>query len=185
MKKIIEKHSDMPMFPGRTENLTPEDLTISLEWVNKHYRFLRIKPEHRTLDIILSQITEHFQGVILDPWNEFEHSRSIGMTETEYIGQSLMKIKAFAVFKNVHIWLVAHPRKMERDKDGKYPVPTPYDIAGSANFRNKPDNCITVHRDDAQKHGASIHVQKIRFKDNGAPGKIFLKYNPVTGQFSE
>ena len=67
-----------------------------------------------------------------------------------------------------------------------YPVPTPYDISGSAHWRNKADNCVTVWRDlNLNNDLVEIHVQKIRFKENGQPGKVTLRFDRVTGCFSE
>src|SRR5262249_8516738 len=107
-------------------------------------------------------------GVVIDPWNELEHMRPQWMSETEYISESLSRIRRFARTYNCHVWVVAHPRILQRDKDGKRPVPTPYDVSGSAHWYNKADNCITVWRDvasDSKK--AQIHIQKVRFKHVG------------------
>lgn len=83
------------------------------------------------------------------------------------------------------MWIVAHPTKMYKDSDGKYPIPTPYDIAGSAHFRNKADNCITVWRDLLDEERAvEIHIQKIRFREVGKVGKAELHYDVTTGRYS-
>jgi twinkle protein len=95
-----------------------------------------------------------------------------------------MKVKATTVHKNIHVWIVAHPTKLQKTERGVYPVPTPYDISGSANWRNKADNCISIYRENME-HRISVHVQKVRFKDNGKPGVIELDYDPVSGRFSE
>ena len=47
-------------------------------------------------------------------------------------------------------WLVVHPAKILRNQDGTRPVPTPYDLSGSAHWYNKADNIITVHRDQVE-----------------------------------
>ncbi len=124
-------------------------------------------------------------GLVIDPWNEIEHKRPANLSETEYISQALQKIRQFGRLHNIHIWVVAHPSKLQKDaKTGNYPVPTPYDIAGSANFRNKADNCITVDR----IHGADrvkIHVQKVRFKEVGKLGGAELVYDVKSSTYSE
>ena len=90
----------------------------------------------------------------------------------------------------MHIWVVAHPRKMENDVNRKPAVPSPYDISGSANWFNKCDNAITVHRHKSDDDDyAGIHVHKIRFQykngkpNQGSPAK--LKYNLSTGKYYE
>jgi twinkle protein len=54
----------------------------------------------------------------------------------------------------------------------------------SAAWRNKADNCITVFR-QKDSNEVDIHVQKIRFKDVGKIGMVTLKYDIVTGIYSE
>ena len=186
VRKLVEKYLSTPMFSSAYwhEDMNEKDLINAIEWINSHFKFLNPKPEQRTLDILLAQI-ENVDGFLIDPWNELESTRPDGMTETEFIGQCLMKAKAYAALKNVHIWIVAHPTKLQRDKNGNYPVPTPYDISGSANWRNKADNCITIYRPDHTKHEVEIHIQKIRFKDNGKISLLNAKYDYLTGVFSD
>jgi twinkle protein len=72
-----------------------------------------------------------------------------------------------------------------RKEDGKYPVPTPYDVSGSAHWRNKADNCITVHWDQVSgSDSVQVHVQKVRKKQNGRIGVVEFRYNKVVGQYS-
>jgi twinkle protein len=106
------------------------------------------------------------------------------MSETEYIGQSLSKIRIFARKNNVAVFVVAHPKSMAKDASGNYPVPNPYDISGSANWRNKADNCIAVWRDLADDtQPVAIHIQKIKFKICGKLGVAQLKYDRLTGRY--
>lgn len=129
-----------------------------------------------------------FNALVIDPWNELDHSRPQNMTETEYISESLSKVRRFARESNVHIFIVAHPAKLIRQKSDEsakvYPVPTPYDVSGSAHWRNKADNCICVWRDVQDPHSSTeIHVQKIRFREVGAVGMGKLYYDAATGRF--
>ena len=109
------------------------------------------------------------------------------MTETEYISQSLTKVRRFARKYKVHVWLVAHPAKLRKLDNGNYPVPTPYDISGSAHWRNKADNCLTIWRNMniPENSLVGIYVQKIRFKEIGCLGKAELKYEYNTGRYYE
>lgn len=84
------------------------------------------------------------------------------------------------------MFLVAHPTKLQKKDNGEYPVPTPYDINGSANFRNKADNCLAVWRSYSNNDGlVEIHVQKIRDKNLGRLGKIELYWDRATGILNE
>jgi twinkle protein len=132
-------------------------------------------------------VTRHgIRGLIIDPWNEFDHSRPLGETETEYISTSLGQIRRFGRAHGVHVWLVAHPQKLYRDPVNGYPIPTPYDILGSAHWRNKADNCLTVWRDEMDPESpVQIHVQKVRFREVGSPGLVQLRFNSLNGQYQD
>ena len=60
-----------------------------------------------------------------------------------------------------------------------YPVPRPYDIAGSAHFYNKCDNSISIYRDDIVNNPqqTQVHIQKVRFNSVGHPGVVELLYD--------
>jgi hypothetical protein len=63
-----------------------------------------------------------------------------------FISQLLGKLKRFSQNHGVHIWIIAHPVRLPRE-NGKLPVPTLYDISGSA--ANKADvgsPCIAIAR---------------------------------------
>jgi len=129
--------------------------------------------------------SEGLDGFILDPWNEVEHNRG-SLSETDYISQSLSKIRRFARKHDVHVWIIAHPTKLQKDRQtGQYPVPTPYDISGSSHWRNKLDFCLTVHRPNIQVNEIVIYVQKVKFKQLGKIGQAELFYNYESGTFSD
>ena len=99
----------------------------------------------------------------------------------------LSKINAFAKLHDIHIWIIAHPRKMEVSNDGVVTVPTLYDISGSANWYNKIDNGITVHRHRTHDDDyVGVYVGKIRHQyKNGKPGVAEFEYNINTGRYKE
>jgi twinkle protein len=82
--------------------------------------------------------------------------------------------------------LVAHPAKLYRDKGGNYPIPTLYDISGSAHWRNKADNGLCIWRDMFSETAiVEIHIQKIRFRQIGRQGMAELSYSGVIGCYYE
>lgn len=66
------------------------------------------------------------------------------LSENQFQEQTLImeKLRNFAVNRNVHIHLVAHPRKTERLQSRL----TLYDVAGSSNLTNKAYNIISIMR---------------------------------------
>ena len=189
--KLIQKICDKPFQRGHHDRLTEKELESSKEWLNEYFSFILPVDEDLTLDGILRLAKVQVQrrgirGLIIDPWNEIDHLRPAGLTETEYISQSLTKIRRFARHNDCHVWVIAHPAKLRKEVDGKYPVPNPYDISGSAHWRNKSDCAITVWRDELDKTKPSqIHIQKIRFREVGEPGVVELLYNNLKGKFEE
>lgn len=109
--------------------------------------------------------------IVIDPWNEVEHCREHGESETEYTGRAIRALKRFAKAFGVHIAVVAHPTKSVKDADGNYKMPSLYDISGSANWYNKADLGVIVHRED--EDNTLVKVQKSRYHTIiGKPGAV-------------
>lgn len=188
--KLVEKHTGLPFGAGPSERIRKDELPQALWWLNQHFYFLAQSDDGLTVDAVLQRsgalVRRHgINGLVIDPWNELDHSRAGNLTETEYISQCLTKLRRFARLHSVHLWLVAHPTKLKKDDKGKYPAPTLYDISGSAHWRNKADDGITIHRDHVEgSKEVEIHVGKIRFKEVGRVGVTRLVYDKVTGQYA-
>lgn len=82
--------------------------------------------------------------IIIDPWNELEHLPAPGESLTNYINWATQQLRQWAEKLDVHIQVVAHPRKFSPDQKPR--PPTGYDIADSAAFFNKPSLGLTVHQ---------------------------------------
>lgn len=115
---------------------TEEEIARADEWIEEKFLFMhRGEDDALSLGWVLermsSGVVRHGAKLcVIDPWNELEHERPRGMTETEYTGLAIMEIKRFATKHLVHVIVVAHPAKLQRGSDGKYPRPTLYDISG-------------------------------------------------------
>ena len=198
--KLMEKFLRKPFGDGPNERITSDEMRAATAWMDYHFRFIKPHPElqvpniQSVIEAAARFINENDQqankvqkyGIVIDPWSELEHKRPSHQSETEYISATLAYVRQFVREWNVHIFLVAHPRILHRDKDGKRPVPTPYDVSGSAHWYNKADNCITVWRDtdpNVRTQEVKIYVQKVRFKNIGRIGEATLHYDLVTGRY--
>lgn len=187
--KLVEQYTGWPFRQGPTRRMTPHELVMALDWLHGHFVFIA-PDEALTIPALLQHakalVARHgIRGLILDPWNEFDHARGT-TTETEYISTSLTQIRRFARNYGVHVWLVAHPQKLYRRDDGSYPVPTPYDISGSAHWRNKADNCLAVWRDENDPdEPVHLYVQKVRFREVGKIGLVPLRWSSINGRYTE
>ncbi len=190
--KIIEKYIGKPFNPGPTPRLDEVELDEAEEWMSGKFYFA--KPDKPDMISILYEASKYGcngttwrLGVVLDPWNHLEHYRPQGWSETEYVSDTLSKVIQWVREQNAHLWLVAHPTKMLKNRDGKLPIPTPHDVSGSAHFWNKADNCLTIWRDQSDycKQDVDIHCQKVRFKHIGHVGLATLQYDRITGRYHE
>ena len=121
-----------------------------------------------------------FDVFVIDSYTTLSYSRPNNMTETEYISCVLDKLTRFARMYNVAVILIAHPRKMDRDIEGGYEEPTPYDICGSANFFNKADFCLTVHRvweDGKPTNVTKVTANKVKTSNYGTTGSTYLGFS--------
>lgn len=197
ISKLLEKYHKKPFQKGIAERIQRSELPDGIWHMDEHFGFFKPSPDLQVPDIptILNEAGAWFEtrgrnykrGLVIDPWNELEHRRPDRNSETEYISQCLSQVRQWAREFEVHVWIVAHPMKLQKDpRTGNYPVPTPYDISGSAHWRNKADNCIAIWRDvEADTQMVQVHVQKVRFKHIGKPGVVELRYDRITGQYND
>jgi twinkle protein len=193
MVEMAAKYRRTPFYDGPTPRMTPAELDAALAWLDDQFTWIMPANEDDwQIDRILTIAGQlcfraGIRGLVIDPWNELEALKPATMSETEYVSHVLKRVRVFARTRQVHVWLVVHPAKLARNTKGEYPVPTLYDCAGSANWRNKADNGLVVWRDLAadDRDAVQIHVQKIRFRHVGRRGMCTLYYEPVCATYAE
>ena len=159
-------------------NCTNEQLNQTKDFIQDHFFWVKIDLENLTLKGILNAFKELvFQkGInvcVIDPWNMLDHS---AQKDHSYIVRALSEITQFCQQTNTHLFLVAHPRKIESE-NGKYKKPTLYDISGSADFFNKAYNGLIVYRCIGERTKfksdvVKIYVEKVKRKENGQLGEF-------------
>ena len=182
--KLIEKLVGKRFMKGL---MKPMEFESAVGYLS--HNFFDILPEEGyRVDTILekAEILVRRKGIrvfILDPYNCLEHQIPTGQSETQYISEFLEKLRSFARRRQVLVILAAHPTKMKRDPLTKqFPVPTMYDISGSAAFFNKADFGIAIER-DRTRGVTRVHVQKVKFRHLGQPGVASFQYNTCCGRF--
>ena len=182
--KLIEKLIGKRFMKGL---MKPAEFEAAVGYLSRN--FFDILPEEGyRVDTILekAEMLVRRKGIrvfILDPYNCLEHQIPSGQSETQYISEFLEKLRSFARRRQVLVILAAHPTKMKKDPtSGKFPVPTMYDISGSAAFFNKADFGIAIERDRA-RGVTRVHVQKVKFRHLGQPGVASFQYNTCCGRF--
>lgn len=161
-------------------------------WIEENFTFIDYDPRTDDDDIDLAWVLTRAEEAVLrhgvdvlllDPWNEIEHRREPGESETDYTSRAIRAIKRFARSFQVAVIVIAHPTKDVRTVTGKVRKPTLYDISGSANWANKCDHGIVVDRPDLEHTEVEITVKKCRFEETGKPGTVLMRLDRNAGRF--
>lgn len=186
--KLVEKRVEMSADPKSQRRMSYDTMVSGAKWVGNHFFFIESTEVMPTLDWILERAKDAalrygIKGFIIDPWNRIEKKLGERQSETDYVAESIPKILRFAANSGVHVWLVVHPKQQMKDKSGKIPAPSLYDMAGSAHFVNMCDNGLVIHRSESIDDTTEVLVRKVRFKHVGRRGETKLRYDRVTGRY--
>ena len=176
---VVEKHFDEG-FNGR---MTEDEMTEAVKWINGHFHFIETKEHAPTIDKLLEIATGAVQkygvnGFVIDPYNEVDATRRGNYREDEHIRDFISKCKRFCRRHDVVIWIVAHPKKMQKNPgSGEYEIPSAYDISGAATWHNQSDAVLVVHR-DFDTDSVRVLTRKIREQPlYGKIGEAKFAYN--------
>lgn len=183
--KLICKYIGEPSRGG--QRMDELKLRIGIDFVNDHFYFMKYDEMNMDIDSILTKAKElvsrkGINSLVIDPYNCIEHKIPKGYSETQYISELLSKLTTFAKLNYVHIFLIAHPVKMEKLANGLFEVPNLYKISGSSNFYSKTDNGVVVYLAD---NVVQVHIQKVKFDHVGDKGMAEFIYEKSTGRYAE
>ncbi len=108
------------------------------------------------------------------PDRERNHSR--------WIGKRIHAFKMLAHRTRCNVVLVAHPTKLERNKDGEQRVPDGDNIADSRFFYSMSEIGFTVHRPDTMADGSFLDVWKARYRRFSHYGRAGFRVDGNTGR---
>lgn len=142
------------------------------------------------LDDVLGKAREAVQRmgvrqIIIDPFNSIERDPDHKTySDKDWALHVCNACRNFANHYGCLVYLVAHPRKMDRALlDGRKRRVEMNDIAGAADFGNKCDYCIVVDRND-DSEVVTVYVDKVKFKQNGSRSKFTLHYDMASGRYT-
>lgn len=188
-------HDKVEMYIGRPINghinheVDLDAYTKVYDYIGKHFFYCYPKDDAHTPEYILERfleliIKEKITGVVIDPFNMLSNDyRQDGYRDDKYLERTLTIFSRFAKENGIYFVIVAHPKKIEKGKDGKnYDCPEVFDIAGGAMWNNKMDNILIYHRplaqSDPQSKDAEFYKKKIRReKSVGKKGMVFLEFD--------
>jgi len=154
--------------------------------INDNYFFIDM--ERYTLESVLRKGAElvkrkGIKCLVIDPFNKVRDVDCKTEDVNRYTMEYLTKIEMFAKKYDVLVFIVAHPTKMYKDKDGKIEEPTMYNIKGGGEWYDASYHGILVHRDYEAKT-VKAKILKVKFQnlgDNGA--EAHFKWEPRSGCF--
>lgn len=164
------------------------DIVRYKEWANeKLYLTAPDRGETPTWDWILDKFKEQMYsfGVdifVIDAFNKLQLPKGNKLDE---INNILTKLTNFAQANNVIVFLVAHPKKMNKTDGGTYDYPTLYDVSGSADFRNQTHDGFCVYRNFGEDNNFSEFVNlKTKHSFQGEIGKkVEFEYHIPSGRY--
>lgn len=176
---------------SRFGKMSDHEIDVAMEFIKNHFFFIAPEDNNNKLDNIIDKarslvIRHGVNGMLIDPWNKLEYEYSDGLNETNMVSKQLDKIIEFDQSHGVHTIVIAHPTKGKKktvSEDSEYVVPDLTDIAGSANWHNKPDNGIVFYRNFGMSRN-EVYVKKVKWENLGRQGRTYMKYNVNNDRFS-
>jgi len=190
LRRLAEIFCKRPFDVGFNTRMSENDLKLAIDWLQEHFVFIENKDSVPTIDWLLQKmrgacLRHGINGVLIDPYNEIDASRKTGKREDEHIRDLISQCKKFCRTHNIIMWMVAHPSKLIRQTDGAYPVPSMYDISGSAHWHNMADVGLVVHR-LFEEEQTLVCTRKIREQGYyGNIGECFFRYDVGTKNYEE
>ena len=170
---------------------TPEDTRQAEDWLDQFFTFMIPEDDNPptvpwALEVAEACVRRNGCDVIvIDPWTEFDLELNGRVTEVEVVKNYITAFTRFAKRFNVHVAIIAHPRK-SGDYGGAKRMPDGYDISGAAHFVNKCHLGVTVQADQEVEGLTDIWVWKVKHKRvMGKTGRFSLSFDSRTGRFSE
>ena len=181
--KIMRKvWQDMP----RKADIGSDKWNQVAEHVNDNFFFIDM--ERYTLESVLRKGAElvkrkGIKCLVIDPFNKVRDVDCKTEDVNRYTMEYLTKIEMFAKKYDVLVFIVAHPTKMYKDKDGKIEEPTMYNIKGGGEWYDASYHGILVHRNYEEKT-VKAKILKVKFQNLGENGaEAHFKWQPKSGSF--
>jgi twinkle protein len=192
---ILSMYTKKQNRTGAYHRLTDLDLTTNAAFISSHFHVFDTKEVAPTptelLEEIKPYILEHkINTLSIDPWNELKHSfGEHGGRQDVYLERVLGDIRLYSRKQNIHTFIVAHPRTLQKQKDtGQYEPPTAFEFSGGATWYAKADGIICVYRPNEfseaefERTYVDIIIQKAK-RGIGKKDIIKMDYSLLTQRY--
>lgn len=184
---MLQIHTGKSFFSGLNRITKPEIEQIK-PYLAEHFKYYKLSENDMTIKGIISKAEEMVKkfginGFVIDNMSTVERGLpKQGDTRHHSVGEMMNDLVKFARNFGVHVFLVAHPKKMSKIS-GKQDIPTGYDVSDSSHYFNLPDNGLTVYR-NYETGQTELHRWKVRFKYNGQLGVSYFQFNINNSRYS-
>ncbi len=172
-----------------TPRITREEVVENMPFLNDHFKYYKLSENDSTVEAIMAKAEEMvkrhgIRGLVIDNMSTVERQIT-GSSDNRHnqIGNMMRDLRAFARDLGIHIWLVAHPKKLNKLKQAVYEVPTGYDVGDSSHYYNAPDLGVTVYR-NRETGQTEIHFWKVRFRFSGQEETDYFKFDIANSRYS-
>lgn len=189
--KVFSKFSGFKF--GKKYNHSESDRYSVQDYINDNYFWVNPVDDIKLDDILAKfEYLVRAKGVkvfVIDPFNRIETDQDYLHDKLLYIKKTLKKIISFVKKNDCLLFLIAHPTKLQKTKEGKFPMASMYDISGSADFFNMTSYGISVRReqDDETLEFLSygqVAISKAKLNETmGSTGIWEFRYNINNGRY--
>lgn len=171
-------------FDKRFDNYIEEkDVDKDLQWILEHFYILYEKDEFSSIspfqfwDLAAQlSISDGIKTASIDSWKDMEINVMPDGTlvgrDDKYLEKTLKYRNKIADKYKIHLHTIVHPTNIPPDKDGKRPVPKPFNLSGGAQWFNSGRTMISVHRIDNTANEVDIIITKAKPKSVASLGTV-------------
>jgi twinkle protein len=191
-QKLAKTYNGKPFFPrqdgNRGNQMSEAEKEEALDLFSSRIYTVWPETDMHDIDSIIAVTRQLVQErgihcLVIDPFNHIDHNY---YQDHYHIGRALSKLNRLKLEANIHIAIVAHPTKLQKNQEtGLYPLVKQYDIDGSAHWNNKSDIICSIYR-NGQDDATELHILKMKFEGIlGHTGQIDYEFRPQEGRFYE
>lgn len=184
-------------FDKRYENtnyISESEADQNLQWILEHFYILYEEDEG-------SKITPYqfwdyaaylrkeldIKTATIDSWKDLEINvmpdGSLVARDDKYLEKVLKYRNKIADKYKIHLHTIVHPTNIPADKDGKRPIPKPFNLSGGAQWFNSGRTMISVHRIDGTDNEVDVIVTKAKPKSVAKLGTTRMFFDVKTCKF--
>lgn len=196
ISKLIHKLSGKT-FDKRFVNsnyISEEEIEKQLHWVMEHFKIVTRKDTRQKITpyefwdwAVKIKKEEGLHTATIDSWKDMK--RYVGRDgepihrDDLYLEDVLEYRNALSEEHNLHFHIIIHPLKTEKDNNGMYKPPHPYDLKGGTTWFDSGKCMGTVHRVDGTHNEVRIIFNKAKPETVASIGESKFYYDRTLARY--